>query len=64
MFKRKTCPNCLTGAKSYELDKLSPLCPYLACHTGRSCPYYKPLKVGRISLFINKLRGKNESTFQ
>ncbi len=50
--EKKICPNCLTGAEFYKLDRHSPECPYLYCHNGKKCPFYKPLsKDGRTCLY-------------
>ena len=50
MFKRKLCPKCKTGKYTYELDRRSPVCPYIGCHNGKKCPMYvkleKPQKGG------------------
>lgn len=43
MCKRKLCPSCKTGQYTYELDKRSPVCPYLGCHNGKQCPMYVKL---------------------
>ncbi len=52
---KKICPNCLTGAESYRLDRHSPECPYLYCHNGKKCPFYKPLsKDDKTCLFIKE----------
>lgn len=53
--EKKICPNCLTGAESYMLDRHSPECPYLYCHNGKKCPFYKPLsKDDKTCLFIKE----------
>lgn len=51
MYKRKRelCPKCKTGKYTYELDKRSPMCPYIGCHNGKKCSMYakdKPQKSG------------------
>lgn len=50
MFKRKLCPKCKMGKYTYELDKRSPVCPYIGCHNGKKCSMYvkleKPQKGG------------------
>lgn len=50
MFKRKLCPKCKTGKYTYELDRRSPVCPYIGCYSGKKCPMYvkleKPQKGG------------------
>lgn len=43
MFKSKLCPYCKNGKKTYELDKNSPVCPYLYCHNGKKCTMYKKI---------------------
>ena len=43
MFRRKLCPHCKTGKRTYQLDSRSPECPYLACHNGKKCVMYKKL---------------------
>ena len=45
IFKNTLCPNCKTGADTYKLDKKSVMCPYLHCHNGVSCPFYKPISL-------------------
>ncbi len=29
------CPICLTGKRTYELDKKSPFCPYINCYKAK-----------------------------
>ncbi len=59
MHRKKICPNCLTGAKTYALDKRSPVCPYLHFNNGKKCPFYKPLpnndKGDILSKILNRL---------
>lgn len=43
-IKAELCPNCQTGAYSYELDNKSFACPYLYLHTGHECINFKSIK--------------------
>ena len=58
MFKRKLCPKCKTGKYTYELDRRSPVCPYIGCYSGKKCPMYvkleKPQKGGTLRWFTRK----------
>lgn len=38
------CSNCETGKNTYELDRHSPLCPYISFHNGKECSMYKEMK--------------------
>ncbi len=42
--KEHLCPICQTGKETYELDKKSPCCPYIACHNGYKCGKYKKIE--------------------
>ncbi len=42
------CPNCQTGLDSLELDKHSPMCPYLCYHNGTACTKYKAMQKNAI----------------
>lgn len=59
MCKRKLCPHCETGKRTYELDKRSTECPYLLCHNGKKCGMYKkmnkPKKESILRGFMNWL---------
>ncbi len=49
--KEQLCPICQTGKETYELDKRSPYCPYIACHNGYKCGKYKHLKNNDSNVF-------------
>ncbi len=53
------CPNCLTGKKTYELDKKSPFCPYINCYKAKEhkCGFFVDMnaKKGGILSRIFKL---------
>ena len=55
MFKRKLCPKCKTGKYTYELDKRSPMCPYIDCYNGKKCPMYVKLEEPQKSSFFERL---------
>ena len=38
------CPKCKTGHDSFKLDPKSTECPYLYCHTGKSCSMFAPIE--------------------
>lgn len=44
MFKKKLCPKCEMGKYTYELDKRSPMCPYIGCYSKKKCPMFIKLK--------------------
>lgn len=44
LIKNPICPWCKTGKDSIELDRTSPVCPYIASLKNGSCPYYKPIE--------------------
>ena len=58
MFRRKLCPNCKTGKYTYELDRHSPECPYLACHNGRKCAMYEKLDEPKKRSFLSRIFNK------
>ncbi len=41
---KQLCPVCQTGKETYELDQRSPCCPYIACHNGTKCGWYKKIE--------------------
>ena len=55
MFRRKLCPHCKTGKRTYELDSKSPECPYLCCHNGKKCAMYVPLEKEEKNGFLRRL---------
>ena len=55
MFRRKLCPHCKTGKYTYELDRHSPECPYLACHNGRKCAMYEKLDEPKKRSFLSRI---------
>lgn len=59
MCKRKLCPHCETGRRTYELDSKSAECPYLLCHNGKKCGMYKKMneskKASILRVFIDWL---------
>ena len=55
MFRRKLCPHCKTGKRTYELDSKSPECPYLGCHNGKKCAMYVPLEKEEKNGFLRRL---------
>ena len=63
MFKKKLCPKCKTGKYTYELDKRSPVCPYIGCYRNKRCSMFvriEPKKDGFWGhIFKN---GKNHPT--
>ena len=60
MFKRKLCPNCKTGKYTYELDKMSPMCPYIKCYSANKCPMYVKLeKSHKDNLWRNLFKSRN-----
>lgn len=65
MFRRKLCPHCKTGKRTYQLDSRSPECPYLACHNGKKCAMYKKLdehkKQNIFECIIDKVFAKGQN---
>lgn len=65
MFRRKLCPRCKTGKRTYQLDNRSPECPYLACHNGKKCAMYKKLdehkKQNIFECIIDKVFAKGQN---
>lgn len=61
MFKKNLCSHCKTGKYTYELDRHSPVCPYLSFHNGDKCGMYKRLRKQKnyciIVCFIKRLLG-------
>lgn len=60
-YKRKRiilCPTCKTGAESYKLDELSPICPYISCYNGVRCAYYVSIdkRKGVLSKCISEIK--------
>lgn len=43
MLRRKLCPHCKIGKRTYQLDSRSPMCPYIHCYKGRTCAMYEKL---------------------
>ena len=43
MFVRKLCPRCKTGKLTYELDRRTPVCPYINCYSGKKCAMFEAL---------------------
>lgn len=37
------CCSCELGKYNYEIDKQSPVCPYMLCNDGKSCSMYTEL---------------------
>ena len=62
MFRRKLCPHCKTGKRTYELDSKSPECPYLCCHNGKKCAMYVPLEKEEKNGFLRRLFRKGSCT--
>ena len=62
MFKRKLCPKCKTGKYTYELDKRSPVCPYIGCHNGKKCHMYVKLEKPQKGGFWERIFGNGKST--
>ena len=62
MFRRKLCPHCKTGKYTYELDRHSPECPYLACHNGRKCAMYEKLDEPKKRSFLSRIFNKASYT--
>lgn len=58
MFRRKLCPHCKTGKYTYELDRHSLECPYLACHNGRKCAMYEKLDEPKKRSFLSRIFNK------
>ena len=60
MFRKKLCPQCKMGKKAYELDRRSPVCPYLSCHNGRKCTMFEkqdePKKFGFLRRISDRIR--------
>ena len=55
MFRRKLCPHCETGKRTYQLDNRSPECPYLACYNGRKCTMYKKLDEDKNQTILERI---------
>lgn len=55
MFRRKLCPHCKTGKRTYQLDNRSPECPYLACYNGRKCTMYKKLDEDKNQTILERI---------
>jgi len=41
--QKQLCPNCKIGQETYLLDRRSPFCPHLACHTGIACVMFESI---------------------
>ena len=61
MFKRKLCPTCKTGKYTYELDRRSPVCPYIGCYSRKKCPMYDKLEKPQKSGFWGQIFGNGKS---
>lgn len=57
-FKRKLCPHCKTGKRTYELDRRSPECPYMHCHDGEKCIMYEKLDKGKAQNIFGRIAEK------
>ena len=60
MFKRKLCPKCKTGKYTYELDRRSPVCPYIGCYSGKKCPMYVKLEKPQKGGFWGRIFGNGK----
>ena len=60
MFKRKLCPKCKTGKYTYELDRRSPVCPYIGCYSGKKCPMYVKLEKPQKGGFWERIFGNGK----
>ena len=58
MCRKKLCPHCKTGKYTYELDRHSPVCPYLSCHNGKKCSMFKMLDRPKKQSFLNRILDK------
>lgn len=58
MFKTKQCAKCKTGALSYQSDKHSPACYYLASYKKKRCPYFEKIKKDKKATFFGWFAGK------
>ena len=61
MFKRNLCPKCKTGKYTYELDRRSPVCPYIGCYSGKKCPMYVKLEKPQKGGFWERIFGNGKS---
>lgn len=59
MFNKKLCNNCKTGAHTYALDNIEPMCPYINSHRGSKCKFYVPISKPRMRNIFKLLSGKN-----
>lgn len=55
-FHKQLCPHCKNGKRTYELDEQSPMCPYLACHNGKTCAMFEKLKTPEEKRFWNRIK--------
>ncbi len=52
------CPVCLTGKRTYELDKREPMCPYIHCYKDKKCCFFVDMnekKGGILSRIIKRV---------
>ncbi len=52
MNKRK-CKYCKIGMKSFELDRLSPVCPYIECYKNGECGMFAALEKYDNNFFVS-----------
>ena len=55
-FHKQLCPHCKNGKRTYELDEQSPMCPYLACHNGKTYAMFEKLKMPEEKRFWNRIK--------
>ena len=55
MFRRKLCPHCKTGKRTYQLDNRSPMCPYIHCYKGRTCAMYEKLDEDKNQTILERI---------
>lgn len=48
------CPKCKTGQDSYMLDRHDHLCPYIAHHNGKECPFFKEIVIDTADVVIEE----------